>query len=635
MTCASLEECDACDCVLEDTNNSPGGNALDVILCLLPIVFLLGATMKKNPLPTTISLPFAAFMLFMIRAMYLGSDPWLLCASVLSGFHEALTPLAIVSGAVFLFETMEATLCLPYMLRELKALSQGHPIAELMLLFAFAYMVEGAAGFGTPAALGAPMLASLGYDKLDAVVCLLMMNTFATVWGAVGTPIWFGFGPLGLTEDEFQEISYKAGVALFVCAAILIPAMVLRVIVPYKIIGQNIVFVYFALFTTTLPSLGLSFLTYEFSSLAGGMIGCLLTAILINYRVGLQDYETPVTENGKDSVELQSTKDEEGGLVVNMDDGKQEALSEEELVGVITAKDDVSATQSADTATDEGEDVDKHIAAEALLGPRLTVQEGYLWETIKRTFPLWCSVLLLVLTRVEQIGLKDLLTRTEPNFSIDFGSYGTFRMSASLVIMMENLLDYPQVNWKFALLYIPFILPFLFASFFTMAIHRRDLQISPKTIVGTTLGRLTKPAIALMGALALVKLLVNRGEASPANIIGTVLSDAFQEGWIAIACFVGALGSFFSGSTTVSNLTFGGIQMIASENIGTSTTTMLALQAAGGSAGNGICLNNIIAACAVVGLNIGEGKVIAKTGPMVMSFCIISTLTMLICFFRF
>ena len=188
-TCASLEECNACDCVLVDSNTSPWGSAADVILCLLPIVFLLGATLKKNPLPTTVSLPFAAMMLFLIRAMYLGSDPWLLCASVVSGFHEALTPLAIVSGAVFLFETMEATLCLPYMLRELKALSKGHPIAELMLLFGFAYMVEGAAGFGTPAALGAPMLASLGYDKLDAVVCLLMMNTFATVWGAVGTPV--------------------------------------------------------------------------------------------------------------------------------------------------------------------------------------------------------------------------------------------------------------------------------------------------------------------------------------------------------------------------------------------------------------------------------------------------------------
>lgn len=366
------------------------------------------------------------------------------------------------------------------------------------------------------------------------------------------------------------------------------------------------------------------------------MTGCFLTAILIHFRVGLHEYEvTPPQEVNTDDVEQQEQ------IVLDTDELESKQNSSEEMsvemTGTIEVKDEGTNSESTPTAHShsEIENVDKHVAAEALLGPRLTVSEGYLWETAKRTFPLWCAVLLLVLTRVEQIGLKDLLTRTEPSFSVSLGSWGVFRLSASLVFMLEDILDYPQVNFKFAALYVPFILPFLFASFFTIVIHRRDLQVSPKSIIGTTLGRLHKPAIALMGALALVKLLVNRGEASPAHIIGTVLSDAFQEGWIAIACFVGALGSFFSGSTTVSNLTFGGIQLIAAENIGTSRTAMLALQAAGGSAGNGVCLNNIIAACAVVGLNVGEGKVIAKTGPMVVCFCMISTLIILAFFFRF
>lgn len=95
------------------------------------------------------------------------------------------------------------------------------------------------------------------------------------------------------------------------------------------------------------------------------------------------------------------------------------------------------------------------------------------------------------------------------------------------------------------------------------------------------------------------------------------------------------LGSFFSGSTTVSNLTFGGIQLIAAKNIGVSHTAMLALQATGGSAGNGICLNNIIAACTVVGLKVGEGRVIARTGPFVLALCTLCTLVMLAFFFRF
>jgi lactate permease len=62
---------------------------------------------------------------------------------------------------------------------------------------------------------------------------------------------------------------------------------------------------------------------------------------------------------------------------------------------------------------------------------------------------------------------------------------------------------------------------------------------------------------------------------------------------------------------------------------------MLALHAAGGSAGNGICLNNMLAACAVVALNCGKGNIIAKPSPPAFCFCVITTLVMLAGFFRF
>lgn len=45
------------------------------------------------------------------------------------------------------------------------------------------HLTAGASGFGTPVALAAPMLSSLGHDPLLTVVCLLIMNTFATQFG--------------------------------------------------------------------------------------------------------------------------------------------------------------------------------------------------------------------------------------------------------------------------------------------------------------------------------------------------------------------------------------------------------------------------------------------------------------------
>lgn len=63
--------------------------------------------------------------------------------------------------------------------------------------------------------------------------------------------------------------------------------------------------------------------------------------------------------------------------------------------------------------------------------------------------------------------------------------------------------------------------------------------------------------------------------------------------------------------------------------IGVNVNAMLALQVVGASAGNGICLNNIIQACTVTGLVIGEGKIIAKTAKFVLIYIVLATLVML------
>jgi hypothetical protein len=133
-TCVSLAACEDCDCSVVSTEASgPWGDFIDVAFCLAPIIFLLYATIKPNPMPTTRSLPLAALFMWLVRLMYLESDPLLTSAAVVLGLHEALTPLSIMAGAIMLFETMEATYCLPYMMREMKALTGGHPVAELML----------------------------------------------------------------------------------------------------------------------------------------------------------------------------------------------------------------------------------------------------------------------------------------------------------------------------------------------------------------------------------------------------------------------------------------------------------------------------------------------------------------------
>lgn len=126
-------------------------------------------------------------------------------------------------------------------------------------------------------------------------------------------------------------------------------------------------------------------------------------------------------------------------------------------------------------------------------------------------------------------------------------------------------------------------------------------------------GRVAKPFIALFGALVMVNLMMLGGDNAPVFLIGKTLASLTGESWLLFSSFLGALGSFFSGSNTVSNLTFGGIQHSIALSSGLNVNLTLALQSVGGAMGNMICLNNIIAVCSILGIGNAEGKIIKKT----------------------
>lgn len=217
---------------------------------------------------------------------------------------------------------------------------------------------------------------------------------------------------------------------------------------------------------------------------------------------------------------------------------------------------------------------------------------------------------------------------------MQLGSIATFAISASIVLRFEEIFREPDVNWRFETLYVPFILPFLAISLCTMILFRHRLPAEKtfwghiKAVLSQVLRRLVPVAKALAGALVLVALLRQGGQSSPAYSIGYNLSELLQDGWIVLAPFLGALGAFFSGSTTVSNLTFGAVQQTAASNLGVSVTTVLAVQATGAAAGNMVCLNNIIAGKAVVGCgDIPEAKFIRRTLSSLLVFLTISIAT--------
>ncbi|KNC87620.1 hypothetical protein SARC_00251 [Sphaeroforma arctica JP610] len=670
----------------------PGGEVVTVIMIFLPILFVVVATLIPHPLPTTVSLPLSALLMYIVRLAYLASDPINTTAALLSGIPEVMTPVTIVCGAIYLFNIMEATGCMPWIMRELKILSKGHPVAEFMLIgYCFAYLVEGASGFGTPAALSAPMLAQLGHNPTLCVVAVLLTNTMATVFGAVGTPIWYGLGSVvdtyypGEEAATLTEIGFQAGCALCF-GSLILPLMAAMYLIPFKVLFKNIIFFYLSLMSVMVPMLCLSLFTYEFPTILGGIIGLCITAVMVTFKLFLPDVDPDMmgeewqmmnqrgclweesqgtaghAESTVDfATENESKKDLEGDMEEHTDSlsvqSEQRSRRESIRSAIEATTAAVTITHAVESAFDPEAQVDDEgnkleddsisrpsfsdIAVDGdeqpvyKLKPRETGGK-YVTACLLRTFPLTGTVVLLILTRLPMLPLKGWLTTNDPNVGVQLGTLMYFQISASLKMLFNDILGDTTVSSKYETLYVPGILPFFVISWIACIMFwkdMREMRTNPIKELGILGNRVASAAIALLGGLMLVGLIRNGGYGSPAYLLGSIVSGWVGGWWFVLAPFLGALGSFFSGSTAVSCLTFGEVQYVAAVNSGYNPTTILAMQAFGASIGNAICINNVIAARTVIGLtDVGEGVFIKKTGPVAFITIVWVTVLMYCCF---
>ncbi|MCC5787509.1 MAG: L-lactate permease [Phycisphaerales bacterium] len=519
---------------------------MSLVLAILPLallIVLMTATRPRRwlPLPAHIALPAVAAFAYLLQLLWFraGSTPdgappglaqpgrWIHAAAI-DGALSALTPIGIVFGAVLLFKTMEASGAMRVLTGRIRGLSP-HPVAQLMLVgWGFSFLIEGLCGFGAPAALAAPILVGLGFPAVRVAAMCLIMNSVPVSFGAVGTPIWFGLGELGLSSEELLTVGTKAAFINAV-AALVIPVLALRVVLPWRTIRASLGFILFMTLATVLPYAFMAMHSSEFPSIIGGISGTVVGALLAYKRVGLS--ASPEAES-------------------------------------------LPLPDSEDT--------------------------GHPFGTIRAASPIIAVVLLLALTRIEQFGLRALLTADGPAADLDLGTAGNAWITPGLVVGFRDILG-TDVAWRMPLLFVPFLIPFVLVSL--LAIPglriRREAAVSAWT---DTLKRLARPAIALVGALVLVKLMMLGGESSPVMLIGRAMADAAGDSWIYLAPLLGALGSFFSGSNTVSNLTFAPVQAAIADSLDLEITSVLALQTVGGSLGNMVCIHNIVAVAAVIGL---------------------------------
>ena len=142
--------------------------------------------------------------------------------------------------------------------------------------------------------------------------------------------------------------------------------------------------------------------------------------------------------------------------------------------------------------------------------------------------------------------------------------------------------------------FLPFVVVGLGVAFF---------RKSKSLYLREPLSKMGSVFVVLFPSVAIAQLMIYSGVAQPSMVyyIAELLS-MLRQMYPLFAPLIGVLGAFMTGSTTISNLVFGASQQQAAESLGISTTMVLALQLAGATLGNAICLFNIIAAASVANI---------------------------------
>src|SRR5512139_1513878 len=110
--------------------------------------------------------------------------------STLYGALFGLFPVCwIVITALFIYNMSVKTGQFEVIKNSLATISDDRRMQALLIAFSFGAFIEGAAGFGTPVAITAAMLAGLGFNPLYAAGICLLANTAPVAFGAIGIPI--------------------------------------------------------------------------------------------------------------------------------------------------------------------------------------------------------------------------------------------------------------------------------------------------------------------------------------------------------------------------------------------------------------------------------------------------------------
>jgi len=488
-----------------------------------------------------------------------------IAASTLAGFINAFDILLIVFGAILLLQMLRKSGGIASIALSLSSVSEDRRVQVILIAWLMGSFFEGAAGFGTPAAIAAPLLVGLGFPPLIAVITALVADSTAVSFGAAGIPIIGGFANLEGVADipagmAFAEYLYAIGAQaalLHLCVGSFMALVIVCITVQIAEGSLNKAWevwpmaLYGGLVFTVPQFLIGWFIGPELASLLGGLIGLFVFAFTTSrgFLVPKNNWYFPDSSQWPDR--WKST----------MSTGKN---SREEPAAMPA------------------------------------------WRA---WLPYVLVGLILLVGRLPDLGITPLLKQ----FTISWDEILGTTLSQGIVP-----------------LYNPGLLPFVLIALLIPLLHGLEFKEAAKA-AKETFSTIGPAAVALCFAVGMVYVMVNSGSTQQTDsmliVLAKAAANAGADAWYLLAPVVGILGTFVSGSNAVSDIMFGIFQYNTAVNAGLPPVQVLALQAVGGAAGNMICIHNVVAASATVGLVGQEGYIIRKNALISLGYALLAGLT--------
>lgn len=530
------------------------------LLALTPIIVVFIFLVVLN-WPASRAMPLALAVTVLLAFFVWKTEVNQIAGALIHGVVSALEILLIVFGALLLLNTLKASGALQTIRSGFTNISRDRRIQVIIVAWLFGSFIEGSAGFGSPAAVVGPLLVGLGFPAMAAVVCALIIQSTPVSFGAVGTPILKGIGDgLGQHNAVMNAIGaqpYDAYIHFIGVQTALIHGIV-GILVPLIMAGM------LTRFFGKSRSFKEGFKVWKFAMFAA-------FAFIIPYNIvaNVLGLEFPALLGA--------------------------------LIGLIIVIPAARAGWFQPKASEQFVFEDRRQWMSEWIGKLQNTDDETDGQTnismMNAWFPYVLVALLLVLSRTWS-WLSDILTHPKVTLSID------------------NIFN-SSVDTETSPLHVPGFL-FIVVTVITFFLHsmsrkayRKAWSESWQMIVGAS--------AALLFAVPMAQVFINSGSASYESmplVLAEGVSKLAGNIYPLFAPIIGALGSFISGSNTISNMMFSLFQFGTAQNIGLNEVAsgiVVSLQAVGGAAGNMITVHNVVAASAVVGLLGMEGKIIRRT----------------------